>query len=115
MSVDLSVLCSSTLSVNTVDVLYVAFPALLYLNPELAGYLLSPLLEYQDSPAHTLSYAARNIGELPRLLRDLLWTHLIEGSSYPSATADVINFSHDYGVEGSLMTPSIVPGTYTVV
>ncbi|KAL5533554.1 hypothetical protein ACEPAG_14 [Sanghuangporus baumii] len=72
----------STLSVNTVDTLYAAFPALLYLNPELAGYLLSPLLEYQDSSAYTLNYAARNIG-----------------STYPNATADGINFSHDYGVE----------------
>ncbi|KAL5519642.1 hypothetical protein ACEPAH_1325 [Sanghuangporus vaninii] len=74
----------STLSINTVDTMYAAFPALLYLNSELAGYLLSPLLEYQDSSAYTLSYAARNIG-----------------SAYPNATADGINFAHDYGVEES--------------
>ncbi|KAL5508771.1 hypothetical protein ACEPAG_4750 [Sanghuangporus baumii] len=58
----------STLSVNTVDTLYSAFPAFLYLNPELGGYMLSPLLE--------------NIG-----------------TTYPNATADGINNSHDYGVE----------------
>ena len=52
----------STQSVNTVDTLFVAFPAFLYFNPELAGYLLVPLLRYQDSPSYTLDYAAKNIG-----------------------------------------------------
>ena len=68
---------------NTVDTLYAALPAFLYLNPEIVGYLLSPLLEYQDSSAYTLSYAARNIG-----------------SSYPNATADGITGSHSYRIEG---------------
>lgn len=54
----------STLSVNTVDTLYAAFPMFMYLNPELGGYALSPLLEYQDSAAYTLSYAAKNIGTI---------------------------------------------------
>ncbi|EJC98593.1 DUF1793-domain-containing protein [Fomitiporia mediterranea MF3/22] len=72
----------NTMSVNTVDVLYAAFPALLYFNPELGGQLLSPLLEYQDSSTYTLSYAARNIG-----------------SSYPNATADGITDTHDYRIE----------------
>lgn len=49
-------------SVNTVDTLFAAFPAFLYFNPELAGYLLVPLLKYQDSPAYTQNYAAKNIG-----------------------------------------------------
>lgn len=49
-------------SVNTVDTLFSAFPAFLYLNPELAGYLLAPLLRYQDSSAYSLDYAAKNIG-----------------------------------------------------
>ncbi|KAL5494541.1 hypothetical protein ACEPAI_2 [Sanghuangporus weigelae] len=71
-----------TLSVNIIDTLYSAFPAFLYLNPELGGYMLSPLLEYQNSPAYTLSNSERNIG-----------------TTYPNATADGINNSHDYGVE----------------
>ncbi|KAI5120589.1 hypothetical protein M0805_002538 [Coniferiporia weirii] len=71
-------------SVNTVDVLYAAFPALLYLNPELGGYLLAPLLEYQDSNAYTQTYAAMNIG-----------------TAYPNATADGIDNAHDYQVEVS--------------
>lgn len=52
----------STFSVNTVDILYAAFPMFMYINPELGGYLLSPLFEYQDSEAYLLSYAAKNIG-----------------------------------------------------
>ena len=68
---------------NTVDSLYAAMPAFLYLNPEIVGYLLSPLLEYQDSSVYTLSYAARNIG-----------------SSYPNATADGILSTHEYSIEG---------------
>lgn len=52
-----------TQSVNTVDTLFTAFPAFLYLNPELAGYLLEPLLKYQDSPAYTQNFAAKNIGK----------------------------------------------------
>ena len=63
--------------------LYAALPAFLYLNPEIAGHLLSPLLEYQDSSAYTLDYAARNIG-----------------FSYPNATADGITGAHDYRIEG---------------
>ncbi|THH06834.1 hypothetical protein EW145_g3808 [Phellinidium pouzarii] len=69
-------------SVNTVDVLYAAFPMFLYLNPELGGYLLAPLLEYQDSAAYTQTYAARNIG-----------------TAYPNATADHITDAHDFQVE----------------
>lgn len=55
-------ICSLSMTVNTVDVLYSAFPAFIYLNPALGKYLLTPLLEYQDSPMYTLDYAARNIG-----------------------------------------------------
>lgn len=51
-----------TNSVNTVDTLFTAFPAFIYLNPEIAGYLLLPLLIYEDSTEYTQPYAARNIG-----------------------------------------------------
>ncbi|KAI5115722.1 hypothetical protein M0805_009015, partial [Coniferiporia weirii] len=53
-------------------------------NPELGGYLLAPLLEYQDSNAYTQTYAAMNIG-----------------TAYPNATADGIDNAHDYQVEAS--------------
>ena len=62
--------------VNTVDSLFATFPAFLYFNPELAGYLLAPLLNYQDSDAYTLDYAAKNIGKL-RLAIDLYSLRLI--------------------------------------
>ncbi|OCB90969.1 DUF1793-domain-containing protein [Sanghuangporus baumii] len=48
--------------VNAVDVLYSAMPIYLYLNPDILGYLLSPLLEYQESPQYTNSYAAQDVG-----------------------------------------------------
>lgn len=51
-------------SVNAVDVLYAAFPMYMYLNPDLGGYLLKPLLEYQNTDMYTLPYAALNIGTL---------------------------------------------------
>ena len=73
---------SQAQSINTVDTIYAVFPALLYLNPELGGALLTPLLDYMDSSEFVLSYAAKNIG-----------------SAYPNATADGININHDYGVE----------------
>ena len=47
---------------NPVDVLYAAMPAYLYLWPDLLGYLLSPLLEYQESSQYTNPYAAQDIG-----------------------------------------------------
>lgn len=46
------------------EVLYASFPFFLYLNASYAGYLLSPLLEYQDSPQWSQPYAARDLGGL---------------------------------------------------
>ena len=51
-------------STNNVDALYAAFPAYLYFNPDIAGHLLAPLLEYQDSPSYKLPYAAKSIGTI---------------------------------------------------
>lgn len=52
-------------SVNSVDALYGNFPVLLYLNPELLGYLLRPILE---SSKTQLPYAPQNIGTLMKSL-----------------------------------------------
>jgi len=38
---------------SSVDILYASFPAYLYLNATWARYLLTPLLEYQDSPLYS--------------------------------------------------------------
>ena len=55
-------LIPSISSVNGVDVIYAASPIYLYLNPEILGYLLRPLLEYQESHIYPNSYAAIDIG-----------------------------------------------------
>ncbi|KAK0455849.1 hypothetical protein EV421DRAFT_1918400 [Armillaria borealis] len=57
--------------VNPVEMLYAAFPAYLYFNTTWAGYLLEPLLRYQQSSQYTKSYAAPDLG-----------------SSYPSAAGN---------------------------
>ena len=50
--------------VNAVDLIYATSPVYLYLNPEIIGYLLRPLLEYQESPLYPNSYAAQDIGRV---------------------------------------------------
>ena len=52
----------TTQSINSVDALYATFPAHLYLNPEIGGYLFRPLLEMMDTSDFTLGYSAKNIG-----------------------------------------------------
>ena len=49
-------------SVNAVDSLFGSFPIYLYLNPALAGHLLTPLLEYQEDASYSNPYAALNLG-----------------------------------------------------
>ena len=60
---------SSDDNVSTVDVLYPAMPAFLYMNPELVRYLIAPVIFYAES------------GQWPQLFapHDL-------GSTYPNAT-----------------------------
>ncbi|KAF8995301.1 hypothetical protein BDQ17DRAFT_1430456 [Cyathus striatus] len=48
--------------VNPVEVIYAAFPAILYFNSTLAGSLLEPLLEYQTSSDYKNAYAAPDLG-----------------------------------------------------
>ena len=50
------------ISVNPVDVIYAAMPIYLYLNPAILGYLLRPLLEFQDSSRYPNNYAALDLG-----------------------------------------------------
>ncbi|TDL28033.1 DUF1793-domain-containing protein [Rickenella mellea] len=68
--------------VNAVDMLFSTFPAYLYLNPAIAGYLLSPLLEFQSSKLYALPYAAHDIG-----------------LAYPNATGN--SNPHNEGIEQS--------------
>ncbi|KAF8960765.1 hypothetical protein BDZ97DRAFT_1630582, partial [Flammula alnicola] len=48
--------------VNPVDTMYASFPAFLYINASLAGFLLRPLLEAQTSSQYTNLYAAPDLG-----------------------------------------------------
>lgn len=48
---------------NVVDVIYAASPIYLYLNPNILGYLLRPLLEYQESHLYQNPYAATDLGK----------------------------------------------------
>ncbi|KAF8992055.1 hypothetical protein BDQ17DRAFT_240301 [Cyathus striatus] len=48
--------------VNPVEIIYAAFPAILYFNSTLAGSLLEPLLEYQTSSDYKNAYAAPDLG-----------------------------------------------------
>ncbi|PBL00371.1 DUF1793-domain-containing protein, partial [Armillaria gallica] len=50
--------------VNPVEILYAAFPAYLYFNTTWAGYLIEPLLRYQQSSQYTKTYAAPDLGLL---------------------------------------------------
>ncbi|PBK74135.1 hypothetical protein ARMSODRAFT_1014448 [Armillaria solidipes] len=49
--------------VNPVEILYATFPAYLYFNSTWAGYLLEPLLRYQQSLQYTKTYAAPDLGQ----------------------------------------------------
>ncbi|TCD69631.1 hypothetical protein EIP91_006856 [Steccherinum ochraceum] len=68
--------------VNPVEGLYASFPFFLYVNPEYAGLLLEPLLQYQNSSQYNQSYAATDLG-----------------GTYPQATGS--NRAHSQGIEQS--------------
>ncbi|KLO05108.1 hypothetical protein SCHPADRAFT_947174 [Schizopora paradoxa] len=65
---------------NPLDMLYAAFPALLYLNPSIGGFLLKPSLELHNTSVYTLPYAGTNLG-------------------YPNVTLK--NKPHNFGIETS--------------
>lgn len=85
--------------VNAVDVIYAAMPAYLYLNPSILGYLLSPLLAYQESVQYQNNYAAQDLGmhDVSEKTAKLIFP---SGGPFPSATG---NFNgHDERVEREL-------------
>ncbi|VDC02380.1 unnamed protein product [Peniophora sp. CBMAI 1063] len=53
---------SSDGNVNTVDVIFPAYPAFLYTNPELAKYLLLPLFEYQATGQYPNKWSVHDMG-----------------------------------------------------
>ncbi|KAI0930164.1 hypothetical protein AcV5_006948 [Taiwanofungus camphoratus] len=71
--------------VSPVEVLYASFPMFLYINASYGKPLLSPLLEYQDTPLYGLPYAARDLGPNSQSM------------GYPIVSGDPA--SHNQGVE----------------
>ncbi|KAG9004392.1 hypothetical protein FRB94_002410 [Tulasnella sp. JGI-2019a] len=53
---------SSSGNVNTVDVIYPAWPAFLYTNPALGKYLLEPLLAYQATGQYPNKWSIHDLG-----------------------------------------------------
>ena len=49
---------------NTVDVIFPAYPAFLYTNPNLVKYLLLPLFEYQATGQYPNKWAVHDMGKL---------------------------------------------------
>ncbi|KAH9173022.1 hypothetical protein EDB89DRAFT_1850635 [Lactarius sanguifluus] len=66
--------------VNPVEKMYFAFPAFMYIDPDLGGLLLEPLFRLQASPKYTNPYAAQDLG-----------------TSYPDVS--ISNSPHNRGVE----------------
>lgn len=56
---------SSNSDIQTVDVIFPAYPILLYLNATLAKYLLDPLFENQESGAYPNKWAEHDLGTFP--------------------------------------------------
>ncbi|ATY65800.1 glutaminase GtaA [Cordyceps militaris] len=59
---------SSNSDIQTVDVLFPAFPAMVYLNHDLIRWTLEPLLEYQKSGRYPNKWAVHDLGRYPRAL-----------------------------------------------
>lgn len=59
---------SSDSDIQTVDVIFPAFPAMAYLNPDLIKWTLDPLLDYQKSGRYPNKWAVHDLGRYPRAL-----------------------------------------------
>ncbi|KAF7378302.1 hypothetical protein MSAN_00255600 [Mycena sanguinolenta] len=70
--------------VNPVEVIYAALPAYMYLEPNITGALLEPLLEYQNSSSYTNPFAAPDLG-----------------GPFPAVPGDPTNLNAVYGIENS--------------
>ncbi|KAL2166674.1 hypothetical protein VTG60DRAFT_2304 [Thermothelomyces hinnuleus] len=56
---------SSNSDIQTVDVIFPAYPIFMYLNASLGRYLLDPLFENQESGAYPNKYAEHDLGTFP--------------------------------------------------
>ena len=55
---------SSDDNVQTVDVMYPAMPAFLYMNPELVRYMIAPIMTYAESGHWPQTFAPHDLGSL---------------------------------------------------
>jgi hypothetical protein len=84
---------------NPVDVIYGAFPALLYFNSSIAADLLKPLLEFQSSSGHRNLYAAPDLGRLCGGSLHKLTPISLSGVGYPGAIQGNSTNTEYFGVE----------------
>jgi hypothetical protein len=64
----------SSSRVNAVEVLYAAFPALMYIDPTLGTPLLEPLFRFQVSPDYGVQFAAKDLGMFYNDAKTNIWT-----------------------------------------
>ena len=87
--------------VNAVDVLFAAFPAFLYMNPDLGRYLLKPLLESQVSNGVPIgqAYAPQNLGLsiTPYCNKYVRFLCCCAGVSFPNISSNLA--AHNFGIE----------------
>ena len=82
------------------DVIYAAMPIYVYLNPNITGYLLSPLLDYQKSLQGTngaKGYAEIDLGKV--VAKPSIYSHSsTPGGGFPNATGTTNDTPND-GIE----------------
>ena len=86
-------------NVNTVDVIFPAWPIFLYTNPSIGKYLLLPLFEYQASGQYPNGWSVHDMGM--RHLRSHRSNGIkpaeMTGANYPNATG------HNDGMSAHLL------------
>ncbi|KAI0327102.1 DUF1793-domain-containing protein [Cubamyces sp. BRFM 1775] len=114
-------------AVNTVDVIYPAWPLFLYINPAMGKQLLQPLLAYQATGQYPNAWAAHDIGSnypnatghndgkdlaLPveetgnMLIMTLSYTQRTNDTSLVSSYYDLLDRWAQYLVQNSLAPPN---------
>lgn len=109
------ILLRNEISVNAVDVIYAAMPAYITLWPDLLGYLLTPLLEFQSSDQYTLPFAAQDIGMVHIMSYSLLChdTQISSGHAYPNATGNTDTHNSQIEQTANMLILSLAHAQYT--
>lgn len=84
--------------VNAVETLYSAFPAFMFIDPDLGAPLLEPLFRLQASSLNNpIRYAAGDLGKSRVNSKSAIFRPYIVGSTYPNVAGT--NSTHNRGVE----------------